>query len=497
MSIRHLNFFKLLSGEVSPHNLLLKFLLLLMELQNVERGSIWVRADKGFTCLEAVGDEKENIQGMFIPEDRESIVGWVMRHGRPTIAEVGRDKRHFREAEEELAVKSSLILAYPLFLKDNSVYGVVEIIDTSSGGNRMNLSKEYLDFMQNLVDIGSIALSNAVEFSGTINENKELKQTLQSMSGQGILTCPSRAFTQSMRLAESYASTPYPVLITGEKSTGKRTLAHEIHRLGRPDKTPFVVFDAKPLPRALVSSELTGYTKGAFPGAEENKQGALAVAAGGTLFIDNVDALSLEQQQELLTILKKESFRPLGAEESIPVQARIITASRVDLNALCSAGNFMQDLFFHLNVLALPIAPLRERRGDIPYLAAHFIRMESAKLQITPPALSADASAALEQHPWDGNIDELANVVKQAVTTAPGDTILPEHLPAGVKIPTPEPQKSPETTGFDDMSWEDVERAYANYLLQKHDGVISHAARQAGLKRSTFDSRLKKLGLRH
>ena len=497
MNIRHMNFFKLLSGEISPQKLLLKFLLLLLELQNVERGSIWVRDGDDFICLEAVGAESEGIKGLRIPRSQDSIVGWVMQNGRTTTAEVGRDERHFKEAEAALSVKSSRILAYPLFLKDSSVYGVVEIIDTTSGGQSMNLSDDYLDFLQNLVDIGSIALSNSVEFSSQVYENRELKRTIEVMSGERIVAGPSVAFQKTLRHARGFARNDYPVLVTGESGTGKEVLAREVHRLSPRSAKPFLVQNCSAIPSTLLASELFGYRRGAFTGAYRDKQGLFEAAEGGTVFLDEIGDMSADLQAALLRVLQDNEIKPLGGNTVKRVDVRIISATNKDLRQAMDDGEFREDLYFRLNVLPVVVPPLRERVEDVPYLLTHFIRRESVLLGMDPKHVSPEALDILQSYPWPGNVREMENMVKLILVSGEGEVIQPGDLPPAVLDADPAPYSDPAAEAVAaGGSWEDVEREYASQLLRKHHWIISRAAREAGLKRSTFDSRLKKLGIR-
>jgi len=503
-----MNFFKLLSGEVSPRQNLLKFLLLLMELQNVERGSIWTRDGDEYVCLEAVGGESETIREMRIPTSQKSIVGWVMQNGRMTTAEIGCDRRHFREAEETLAIKSSVILAYPLILKDSSVYGVVEIIDTSAGKDSMNLSSDYLDFLQNLVDIGSIALSNSIEFSGQANENRALKRTIEVLSGNGLVAGPSSSFCQSVRQAHSYAANDYPVLITGESGVGKEVLAREIHRSSPRADKPILVQNCSAIPHSLLASELFGYKRGAFTGAYRDKIGLFEAAAGGTVFLDEIGDMSTDLQAALLRVLQDNEIKPLGGNVSRKVDVRIVSATNKDLRRGIDEGTFREDLFFRLNVLPLVVPPLRDRTEDIPYLLTHFIRRESVLLGMEQPAVTPEAMELLTAYPWPGNVREMENFVKLVLVNTKDSTIGSGDLPTGMALEAREhlgEKRSAQATAtgatplpdpFAGRSWESMERDYITHLLERNHWVISRAARQAGLKRSTFDSRMKRLGLR-
>ena len=220
MSYTSFNFCKVLSEELDPEKLQRKFLMTLLELQNVERGSIWVQKGSGYLCIDAVGNQSEQIRGMTISTHRASIVGWVIENGKMTIAEPGKDKRHYKEVEERLDVKSKLILCFPLFLKTGDVYGALQIIDTSAEGNRLNLSPEYLELLQGLVDIGSLSLSNSLMYTNQVKENLKLKQTLDAIRREETIVCKSQQFLRVLKLAADYAKTDFPVLVTGESGTG-------------------------------------------------------------------------------------------------------------------------------------------------------------------------------------------------------------------------------------------------------------------------------------
>jgi transcriptional regulator with GAF, ATPase, and Fis domain len=501
---RHFDFFRLLSCELSPDNLLDRFMSLLLDVQRVERGSIWVDRDGFYECVTAAGEESdEKIKGLKLPKEKPSIVKWVIENGRRTIAAAGRDKRHYSEAEKDLSVKSNLILAFPLFLKDGSVYGCIEIIDTSAGGDRMNLSDEYLELLQGLVDVCSIALSNSVEFMDRIRETDELRRTISAMRDRPLLSGPSPAFQDLNRMSESYARTDYPVLITGESGTGKEILAREIHkRSGRAEK-PFLVQNCSAIPSSLLASELFGYKKGAFTGALTDKQGLFAAAHGGTLFLDEIGDMNVDLQATLLRTLQDGEIKPLGGTATRKVDVRIISATNMDLEKAIRQGTFREDLYFRLNVLPAHLPPIRERLEDIPYFLRHFLTRESLRLGMRPKELSAEAMRLLTDYSWPGNIRELENFAKQVLVSCPNAEIGVEDLPPRIRRSTrgdaPEASAREEPAGvepFKNKDWEQVERDYIEYLLESNRWVVSRAAEQAGLKRSTFDSRMKKLGIR-
>ncbi|MDY7000199.1 MAG: sigma-54-dependent Fis family transcriptional regulator [Thermodesulfobacteriota bacterium] len=502
MGFNQINFLKMLSGEQTPDKLLLKFLFLLLELQSVERGSIWIKEDDDYVCVAAAGEQSEQIKGIRVPQNKPSIVGWVIENRQMTIAEAGKDSRHYKEAEDDLDVKSNLILGFPLILRDNMVYGAVEIIDTSAGGTRMNLDEQYLELLQNLVDIGSIALANSVEYMDKVRENKELKHTLNTITHEDLVAGPGEAFVQVLKLAQSYAGTDYPVLLTGESGTGKEVVAKEIHRRSARSEKPFLVQNCSAIPRTLLASEMFGYKKGAFTGAYKDKIGLFEAANGGTVFLDEIGDMSPDLQASLLRVLQEGEVKPLGGTATKKVDVRIISATNKDLQQSINEGAFREDLYFRINVLPLRLPPLRERPEDIPYLLTHFIKRETLRLGTPRKTVDSEAMEMLIRHPWYGNVRELENFVKQMLVSASGEEITARDLPpffqaeAEAMATTGANGETPQHPPLEGYTWEELEKDYILRLLKKNKWVITRAAEEAGLNRSTFDSRMKRLGIR-
>lgn len=513
MRHKSFDFCKVLSEELDPEELQKKFLSSLLELQNVERGSIWVKHQGGYRCIEAAGVQSEQIRGLTISAEQPSIVGWVIENGRMTIGEPGKDSRHFKEVEEGLSIKSRLILCFPLFLKSREVYGAVQIIDTSAGGERLNLDRDYLALLQQIIDIGSISLANSLLYSEQVLENRKLKKYLAEIRAEGIVIGKSSAFAKVLKIARDYAKTDFPVLITGESGTGKEVVAKEIHRGSGRGEKPFLVQNCSAIPETLLESELFGYQKGAFTGALKDKVGLFEAADGGTLFLDEIGDMPAHLQARILRTLQDGEIKPLGGAKTSKVDVRIISATNKDLKAEIEKGYFREDLYYRLNVLPLHLPPLRERQEDIPLLLEHFMKRESHRIGISPKRLVKDALQALMEYPWRGNIRELENFVKHILVVVEGDLITRDDLSfhldfhpksAGTDQDTlhehPVEPGGPVSRGvdsfFEGYSWDELEKAYVLYLLDKNKWHITRAAKQAGVNRSTFDSRMKKLGIR-
>jgi transcriptional regulator with GAF, ATPase, and Fis domain len=508
----YLDVFRALSEELDPKRLQRKFLEALLEMQSVTRGSIWIKKGDGYKCVEALGEQSEAIQGLHIEGHEPSIVGWVIENREKTVAEPGADGRHHRAAEDELLIKSSKILCFPLFLRDGAVYGAVQIIDTSPDKSGLNLNGDYLDNIQELIDVGSIALSNAVLYHQKLEETETLKQSLRQIRGESPLIGQGPAFIQARELMESYALTDYPVLITGESGTGKELFARQLHNLSPRRAAPFLVQNCSAIPETLLESELFGYTKGAFTGAVKNRDGLFEAAHEGTLFLDEIGDMPLNLQARILRVIQDGEVKPLGANQSRQVDVRIVSATHRDLRKMVAENSFREDLFYRLSVLPLPLPPLRERPEDIPLLLRHFMRQEAGRMRAAPKRLSREAIDLLTTYGWGGNIRELENFVRYILVTGEKELIEAPDLPPPMldfgqrrrrtdrERPPGRPfsgdvSERPQRLNFGERSWADVEREYVLDLMARSNWNITQAARAANVNRSTFVSRMRRLGI--
>jgi transcriptional regulator with GAF, ATPase, and Fis domain len=512
------SFYKILFEDLDPENLRKRFLNLLLKLQNVERGSIWIQQDDYYVCVESLGgpSEIDIIRGATISVQTQSVVGWVMKHGEMTVAEGEKDPRHYQEFEKDMQLKSALILAFPLILKNGYVYGVVQIVDTSAGGSRLNLDGQYLQVLKRIVDMGAIALSNALQHRDQVNKTRDLEQTLADIRNKINIIGQSTSFLKTMKQVRDYARTGFPVFITGESGTGKDLVAMALHNLSSRKDKPFVVQNCSAIPETLLESELFGYKKGAFTGAAENKDGLLMSADRGTVFLDEIGDMSFPLQARILRVIQNNEIKPLGASKTQKIDVRIISATNKDLAEAVKEKAFREDLYYRLNVLPLHLPPLRERKNDIPLLLNYFIRRESLELGMPQKRISSEALTYLQNYRWEGNIRELENFVKYILSTVENDLVDVDDIPDYFKKTAPDKSVSNQgvPAGGDSMSsrfdisntnsavqfsnytWEDLDKAYVRHLLQKNNWVVTRAAKDAGVKRSTFDSRMKKLGIR-
>jgi transcriptional regulator with GAF, ATPase, and Fis domain len=512
-----LDFHKVLFEDLDPDKVPQRFLKLLLRLENVERGSIWVREKGQFLCIASLGNPLDpDITGVTISASQPSVVGWVINHEEMTIAEPGKDARHHGEFEEGLALKSTRILCFPLILSNGQVYGAVQLIDTTPGGNRLNVNERFLDVLKSVVDSGAVALSNALQHTKQVERNLELERTLEEISGKVQVIGQSTPFLHVMKKVREYARTDYPVLVTGESGTGKDLIALALHELSSRNDKPFVVQNCAAIPETLLESELFGYKRGAFTGANQDKIGLLKAADGGTVFLDEIGDMSSNLQSRLLRVIQNSEVKPVGETRTIKVDVRVISATNKDLGKAIAKGEFRQDLFHRINVLPLPLPSLRKRRNDIPLLLNYFLKRESNRLGIMRKRFSTEALAALEDYLWPGNIRELENFVKYVLSTVDGVVVgvsdIPDHVKASthravgpvesgsasqeLALAGPSHKQGGGGPPFAGYTWRELEKAYALYLLEKNKWNVTRAAKEAQLNRSTFDSRLKKLGIR-
>ena len=295
-----------------------------------------------------------------------------------------------------------------------------------------------------------------------------------------------------LELAQKVAGAATTLLISGESGTGKDHLARLVHELGPRRDAPFLKIDCASLPPNLVESELFGHELGAFTGAVERKLGRLELGGAGTIVLDEVAALTSGAQGKLLRVLQERSFERLGGTETLRIEARIVALTNVDLNAAVAGGNFREDLYFRLNVLALTVPPLRERRADILPLADHLLATLRSIHGRPGSHLSEASRRMLGAYAWPGNVRELRNVLERAVVFSRSDTLEPGDLPDNIRAATAGAGGS--IAGL--RSLEDVEREVIAATLEATHYKISRAAEALGISRKTLLEKRKKYGLK-
>jgi len=321
-------------------------------------------------------------------------------------------------------------------------------------------------------------------------ENRDLRRQLAPRSvivGESI---PMKALRQQIRLM---APTNGRVLIFGESGTGKELVAQAIHSQSPRKDEMFVEVNCAAIPEDLIESELFGHRRGSFPAAAD-KDGKFLKANGGTLFLDEVGDMSLKTQSKVLRTLEEQNFTPVGGDEAVTVDTRVIASTNKDLEEEISRGNFREDLFYRLNVIPFSVPPLRERKEDIPLLARHFLKEFSGQYGRRPREIADDAIETLMRYSWPGNVRELRNVIERIVIMNPTTTRFErKHLPPLVY------RDGNRRAGGDFLTLHQARTAYErDYILKKLDdnhGNISRTAEVLGLERSHLYRKMKTLGI--
>jgi DNA-binding NtrC family response regulator len=336
-------------------------------------------------------------------------------------------------------------------------------------------------------------VKSALEFGRMKKENRELRQTIETLSNQTTMITQDLAVQRLLETARQIAATDTSVVITGESGTGKELMARFIHEHSPRANGPFVAFNCGALHEELAASELFGHEKGAFTGATARKIGLFEAADGGTLFLDEVTEMPLLMQVKLLRVLQEHELMRVGSTEPVNVNVRVVAASNRDLKDAVNKGLMRDDLYFRLNVVTLSLPPLRERRGDIPLLAYYMLRKYSTIIGHDVQEITPEALQRLVEYDFPGNIRELSNFIERGVALSSGPELGIEHLPQSlgaltVRVFTPEIATPPTTL-------EEQETEHILSVLKMADGNRTKAAKMLGIDRVSLWRKLKKLGI--
>ena len=347
----------------------------------------------------------------------------------------------------------------------------------------------------------ALCVAKAAEHKRLLARTSDLEERLLSQERFGEIIGTSPKMQEVYRLIEGVASATSTVLILGDSGTGKELVARAIHnRSGRADK-PFVAVNCAAIPKELVESELFGHVRGAFTGAQTARAGLFESAHGGTLFLDEIGDLPLSSQVKLLRALQEGEIKRVGADESRVVDVRVLAATNVDLKARAETGEFRKDLYYRLNVIAIPLPPLCQREDDVFLLTHHFLLKLARRMGRPPKTVSEDALRALRGYAWPGNVRELEHAIEHAFVLSKGDLIRATDLPF-IRSAEPDGERpSAPSPVPDGMSYAEAKRlamarfdeAYIREILRQTAGNLSEAARVAGLDRSNFRRIVRKL----
>jgi DNA-binding NtrC family response regulator len=338
-----------------------------------------------------------------------------------------------------------------------------------------------------------IMLDQIVERHDTQREVRALRRQLQERGTFGKMIGSSVEMRKVYQLVEQAAPTQASVLISGESGTGKELVAQTIHQLSQRANQPFVPLNCAAIPDTLLESELFGHEKGAFTGAFARRQGAFELANRGTLFLDEIAEMTPSTQAKLLRVLQERSFRTLGGQREQSVDIRVIAATNVDPPEAVKQGKLREDLFYRLNVFAIRLPPLRDRKEDIPLLAQAFVKEFSTRNARTVAGVSERTMLTLEQYHWPGNVRELRNVIERATIVARADMIEPEDLPQLSPAAPPAAASSTGTTLAAGITVDEAERRLIEVTLTHTGGNKTRAAEMLGISLKTLHNKLNRM----
>ena len=327
-----------------------------------------------------------------------------------------------------------------------------------------------------------------------VEENQFLRERVDTESDLHGIVGSSAKIQDVLRMISRLKDTRTPVLISGESGTGKELVARAIHFRGSFANRPFVAVDCGSLVPTLIESELFGYEKGAFTGALRSKTGLFQSASGGTIFLDEIGELPLEMQAKLLRVLQEKEIRPVGSNQKIKVDVRVVAATNRDLEAEYRNGTFRKDLYFRLNVVTVHLPSLRERRSDIPMLTHWFLDRHAPD---SPMQVTNTAMKCLLQYDWPGNVRELENCIERAVALGDRKIIDLGDLPSTIASASPssEPVMGTSTGAVSSTDLEDIERATIERVFEQVKGDKALAGRMLGISRATLYRKLKRYNI--
>lgn len=347
-------------------------------------------------------------------------------------------------------------------------------------------------------EVLKLTIERACEHAGLKEENKRLKMQLNAdLEVNGIIG-KSPAMNELMDMLAMVAPSEATVLITGESGTGKELIARSLHYNSPRKDHPLVIVNCAAITETLLESELFGHEKGAFTGADKRREGRFMQADQGTIFLDEIGETSATMQAKLLRVLQEKEIQRVGGDQMLEVDVRIVAATNRDLEAEVAKGRFREDLFYRLNVMAIPVPPLRRRRDDIPLLAHHFLKKYARQNRKSAKGFAPMAMDMLLKYHWPGNVRELENAVERAVVLMTGDHVTEKQLPLSIfrtysdreALTVSMPQA---TDGY--RSLEEIEKEAILATLKATDGNKSETARRLGITRKTLHNKLKSYGV--
>ncbi|MGB9735544.1 MAG: sigma-54-dependent transcriptional regulator [bacterium] len=358
------------------------------------------------------------------------------------------------------------------------------------------MKKKAFDYVTKPIDMDRLLMivKNALELKRLDRENRQLRAIIKA-EGLDTIVGSSGVIEDIKRVIKKIAPTNSTVLITGESGTGKELVARAIHNLSLRRDAPFSALNCAAIPDTLIESELFGYEKGAFTGANVSKQGIIGATNHGTLFLDEISELSPTVQAKLLRLIQNKEFKPLGSSDIISVDIRIIAATNKMVEQEIKNGRFREDLYYRLNVIPIYIPPLRERKEDIPVLIEYFLNKYTSIHAKQISKIDDEALALLMKYNWPGNVRQLESVIERAILLTEGNTITKDDLPLELKTTPIAINKYEFELPDTGINFYELEKEILIKAMKKSDGVISKAANLLGMSYRTLQYRLEKFGI--
>ncbi len=425
----------------------------------------------------------------------EGITGKVVQTGKPIVVpRVSREPMFLNRAADrpELPEQELSYVSAPVSLEGRTV-GAVGIDLNFRADRDYNRTVKFLGVVASMI-AQAVRVHRLIqaERQRLVDENTHLRQELKERYDFSNIVGTSGPMRQVYEQVAQVARTNTTVLLRGESGTGKELIAHAIHYNSSRAKKPFIKVSCAALPHDLIESELFGYEKGAFTGAQTAKKGRFELAEGGTLFLDEVGELNLSTQVKLLRVLQEREFERLGSTETTRANIRLVAATNKDLEKAITAGEFREDLFYRLNVFAIFVPPLRERRPDILLLADHFVEKFAREHGKKLKRISTPAIDMLASYHWPGNVRELANAIERATVVCDGQVLHAHHLPPTLQ--TAEASGTGQTASLSD-ALEAFEKDALQDALKSARGNRAKAARLLATTERIFNYRVRKYGI--
>jgi Nif-specific regulatory protein len=459
-----------------------------------------------------IPERLDKLEEIRIPVDH-GIAGSVFKSGKAEIIlDVAQDPRHYSDVDSATEFKTTSMVAVPLKTKEKTI-GILEVLNKITG----EFDQKDFNFLVTLAPIIAMALDNArmcTELNSAYRElqliNKDKDEVIKKTKNEVAylrreverhyrfdqVIGNSERMLEVFRLCERVIDSDITVLIEGDTGTGKELIARTIHFNGPRKKMPFVSQNCGGIPDTLLASELFGHKRGSFTGAIKDKKGLFEIAHGGTVFLDEVAEMSPAMQTSLLRVLQEGEIKPLGSDRSKKVDVRVISATNKNLEREVKEGGLREDLFYRLSVFTVDLPPLRDRTGDIPVLANHFIAKFNKKTKKPVTGLSQEAMDCLSSYPFPGNVRELENEIERAMTmVADSNQIEISNLSDKIRDDSVrEIQEVKLRSSLKEMV-ETLEKSVLMEKLRKHGGNKTRVAKELGLSRNGLMKKMQRYGI--